>query len=58
MALDNLDPSIPLAAGQIPQNFQQGMLGATQQQNALLQMQMRMQELRQLQQSENALRQL
>ena len=58
MALDNLDPSIPLAAGQIPQHFQQGMLAPAQQQNAMLQMQMRMQQLRQLQQSENALRQL
>lgn len=51
MALDNLDSSIPLAAGQIPQNF-------NAQQNAMLQMQMRMQQLRQVQQSENALRQL
>jgi hypothetical protein len=51
MALDNLDPNIPLAAGQIPQNLMQ-------QQNAMLQMQMRMQQLRQVQQSENALRQL
>jgi hypothetical protein len=50
VALDNLDASIPLAAGQIPQNV-------NAQQNAMLQMQMRMQQLRQLQQSENALRQ-
>ena len=51
MALDNTDPSIPLAAGQIQ-------IGDPKQLNAMLQMQLRMQELRQVQQSQNALRQL
>ena len=51
MALDNLDPSIPLAAGQIQ-------IGDPKQLNAMLQMQLRMQQLRQVQQSQNALRQL
>ncbi len=51
MALDGTDPSIPLAAGNIPAN-------ANAQFNAMQQMQMRMQQLRQMQQSENALRQL
>ncbi len=51
MALDNTDPNIALQAGNIPQNFQGGF-------NNALQMQFRMQQLRQVQQSENALRQL
>src|SRR6202035_3254931 len=51
MALDNLDPSIPLQAGKIQ-------IGDPQTQNAFLAMQLRQQQLRQVQQSENALRQL
>ena len=51
MALDNLDPNIPLQAGNIQ-------IGSPQQQNALLAMQIRQMQLRQMQQSENALRQL
>jgi hypothetical protein len=51
MALDNLDPNIPLQAGQIQ-------IGGPQQQNAFAQLYMRQMQLRQAQQSENALRAL
>jgi uncharacterized protein YoaH (UPF0181 family) len=56
MPLDNNDPNIPLQAGQIPQAFQQGFSGAGQNLNQLLALQQRAQQLRQAQQSENALR--
>jgi hypothetical protein len=57
VALDNTDSNIPLAGGQIPQSFQQGFAGAGQNLNQMLAMQLRMQQLRQVQQSENAMRQ-
>ncbi len=47
--LTNLDPRIPLAAGQIPQSFQQGMMGAAQYQNQMLQNQILRMQLRQMQ---------
>lgn len=50
--LSNLDPSIPLAAGQIPQSFQQGMDATARQQQMQLQNQILRRQLRALQQQQ------